>query len=289
MQSQYLAIHPEDHFLDILRLRSHLRNNPLVGLSLTKVLLPVESMRAFLYMFSGRLYALQSIFIEADLQFTAAPLLRAPVYAACSRFSNVRKLHLSNIVFWSFGNFARLICALRSLVKLTLKRVSWDGDEGRSLADEPFATCLRLKVIKIDSADVSQYRNLLAAPNLLHTVSHLHLKYKKRRQAMLIVRLENSRPQPTSSSLSALARTAKIQISMARNQAWFRSCFDLLDSFFCSSSTVCLNRVNVDMEEGNVSEDIKRMFFAKPLVFSALRARGMEIEVHQIPAGCTAM
>ncbi|OCH93458.1 hypothetical protein OBBRIDRAFT_303340 [Obba rivulosa] len=195
IRSHRVLNYPPNSSLKMHRLHCHLRQDPLLGMSLTEVLIPAESLSRFLCMFSGRLYVLRKIRVLGDfIPRTALSLLRSPILAASSRFMHLAKLDISLCCLLEFRQLHRLICAFQSLIELTLNHVSWGRREGRRLADEPFAKFLRLGVIKVSpvvisarmspidytwiySEDVSQYEDFLSVPNILHSLSQLTLKY----------------------------------------------------------------------------------------------------------------
>ncbi|OCH90472.1 hypothetical protein OBBRIDRAFT_594932 [Obba rivulosa] len=142
---------PQVLFTDLMR-------RPIVGYFLQEVIVPPALLPRLLYECAGKLHALRIIRIYSTSSWPCEGRLthhRPPYLAFASTFHTVTELHLFCVQFWSSRDFLRLICAFPSLRALSSFYVSWDRDEGRTLADEPFAKALRLQKIEVCLLGVS--------------------------------------------------------------------------------------------------------------------------------------
>ncbi|OCH86839.1 hypothetical protein OBBRIDRAFT_201243 [Obba rivulosa] len=146
-------------YLDMYRLRRHLSTVPLVGHFLKEASIPAQSIPKFACEFSGKLPGLRKLHIGGTKDAISL-LRRTPSLAALPRFRGVVELILVDVVFWSFADLARLVCAFPSLVRLILDRVTWQRGEGRSLACEPYARSLNLHDIQVCTSFVRCYVRL---------------------------------------------------------------------------------------------------------------------------------
>jgi len=165
------SVHPG--FLSMDALHRSLRQDALAGQLLREVRIPAESLTRFVYAFSGKLPGLRSLQIctpELDPASQPDPTHLFPVRTeflrSARRFHRVEALRFEDVVFESFNDFARFVCAFQNLAHLTLENVSWVKDKTRGLDSEPFARSLRLRTIEIYTRKITAYCALFDAPNL---------------------------------------------------------------------------------------------------------------------------
>ncbi|OCH86827.1 hypothetical protein OBBRIDRAFT_828076 [Obba rivulosa] len=269
---------------DVQRLQHQVQETPLVSHFLMSIKIPAHSMIRFFYDFSGRLKALEMIDIIGGGDIL--PPLPRPILRAAHRFRNVTKLMISDVAFWSFADFSRLVCALDSLVELELRQVSWQRNEGRSLVDEPYAASLILRDIEIrEAVSMSRYERLLGAPKLCESLTSLRLFGR----IGVFCAFKSNPPDPlvpeihetfTPSTSPIPRRTANIRIhpdpdadvEWGTQRQWLRECVDLLDSALASRAW-CLSDIIVILHD--CDDELVNIFRVEPLPFRTLRDRGI--------------
>lgn len=135
--------------LQSLQMYRTIRPDTLISLLLTDINVPSKSMFRFAYEFAGRLRSLHLMQVLCPVGPEILPPLRRPFISAVSKFTGIRWLVLSNMVFRSLGDFARFLAAFPNLHQLCTSNVTWPADGGRQLIDEPFARNLRCREMEV--------------------------------------------------------------------------------------------------------------------------------------------
>ncbi|OCH84215.1 hypothetical protein OBBRIDRAFT_425433 [Obba rivulosa] len=297
--SPYCEAYSDDEDLNVVQFRKAIKENSIVGSLakhlLRKVHIPAGSLVTFVQEFAGRLTALHTVDVRGSAK--ALSPLRVTCLRAISRFSNIRKLRLPNLAFWSFSDCMRLISAFPYLLDLTMDNVSWRQAQIRSLAEEPFANSLRLETLAIFSGDVRAYKDLLCTPSLLRSIKTLFLhpvSLPDRSYSAARTILETTRCYPEHVQYSdgsdnihdpsvqaplkhAIHRLATIRADDDEEiiDEWYQTCFSVLDSALGSAAASFLDEVEIELrwfpQRGIPLDDIH----PNPLPFPALRAKGI--------------
>ncbi|OCH90492.1 hypothetical protein OBBRIDRAFT_834987 [Obba rivulosa] len=222
---------------------------------------------------------------------------RPPYLAFASTFYTVTELRLSCIKLWSSRDFLRLVCAFPSLRALSSFDVSWDRDEGRTLAEEPFAKALCLQKIEIsDRENISPYKCLLSAPELLQSIKYVEFSKGGRSNWSVELTLQETSPLGETPVCHHPSRKAHAVVrdkygSRGPPVEWLRGSFDLLDVFLISPSVSC---VDIDVEMKIPDEALLNVLRTDPFPFPALRARGVlqvtafsGLDIKTLEWGCT--
>ncbi|OCH86835.1 hypothetical protein OBBRIDRAFT_201439 [Obba rivulosa] len=276
-----------DNFLDMAGLHQHILHVPLAGRVLKNVVISAKSLTRFLFEFSATLDTLQILRVHSSTRGTAepVPILRAPHFRAAARFKAIQYLELRHTLFWSFRDYARLVCSFPNLHHLESTDVIWHRMEGPSLANESFAGSLSLRSIEIcekwpNFGDLSKYSKFLSAPRLL--MSKLDLVFKildgDILYTQITIKVDQGRHHGVLTQLAssmALDMTATVHINdeIIHDKAWFPRCFDFLDGLFTSPGATCVTSVEIVLRDP--SESVSDMFRTEPLPFPMLRERGL--------------
>ncbi|OCH88701.1 hypothetical protein OBBRIDRAFT_826955 [Obba rivulosa] len=285
----YRYAYLQSRCLPLNKLRRHVKGSTVVGYlvrnQLQQAYILPEWLMNFVCVFAGKMRALHTLKIRSETAISL-PYLRPPYMRAASRFQGVVELELSNFSFFSFGDFARFVCALPSLRSLALESVTWDRGPRRDLYGEPFAKHLHLHHIRIVSGVISQYTSLLSAPHLLQNLKTLHILPTERPFLPVSVTIHDQFPPPLNDNpsdsrdsaavLQALRTSHRLQVADVEVLAdyapreWLRTCFGFLDAAFTSSAASDFNAFNVTLE-CHISRYDETFISPFPL----LRARGI--------------
>ncbi|OCH84216.1 hypothetical protein OBBRIDRAFT_839870 [Obba rivulosa] len=166
-------------FTDLDRLRMQLKEDPLIKYFFLRARCRAADLNKLACEFAGKLLGLKAIVLDGE-DLTRPKPTRQPTFAALSHFKSVTELVLYRLDFWSFRDFAHLLCALDNLNTVRTTDISWQRD-GRDLEDEPFAASLHLRSITIfDHDNLARHVSWLSAPKLRHSLSALTLQTSER-------------------------------------------------------------------------------------------------------------
>ncbi|EMD31076.1 hypothetical protein CERSUDRAFT_100719 [Gelatoporia subvermispora B] len=274
--------------VDMARISREMKQKPLLGEVLMSVKIPARFMTRFLCDCAGRLKALETNEFVGSGE--VLPPYQRHILRAAGCFKLVTKLMLSDVSFWSFLDFARLVCALGSLSELELREVSWRRDDGRNLAAEPFAKALALRDLEIhDSSETLKYRKLFGAPQLFDSLTSLRLfgcvsvycavKHQEQDPENLSL---DTKPHDAASAGTPFIHRRAVNMrvrpgldSTTKWEAetrWTRECLDLLNCFLNPGASY-LNAVDVVLHD--CPKDILDIFREDPPPFYGLRDRGI--------------
>lgn len=132
---------------DINALHLQLAQGPLMGHFLERIEIYPAILDKFAVELARKLPGLKDLTIFHAPNSFPLKSLRATTLIALGQFPSVVNLSLLGIIFRTFGDFARVVCAFSSLCSTTLTYVKWQRGEAYSLLGEPFAKLLRLQSI----------------------------------------------------------------------------------------------------------------------------------------------
>ncbi|OCH86841.1 hypothetical protein OBBRIDRAFT_890217 [Obba rivulosa] len=273
---------PEPLFHDIML-------RPMTAYFLQEITVTPAVMPRLMYECAGKLRTLRKIEICSSNPTSPEklPHNRPPYLPFASSFHTVTDLRLRGVEFHSSKDFLRLVCAFSSLRTLILQEALWYRDEGHTLADEPFARSLSLRKIEIyHQENITQYKNLLAAPNLLPSIEYIEFGMGRASSWSAELTLEEIYCGPLDqdgrghSMLDAYhypSRKAHVLIRDVYSirsppVEWLRAAFDLLDAFLAPSGVSCVD-INVEMKEPD--GPLLNIFRNDVLPFPLLRAQGI--------------
>lgn len=280
--------------------------DPAVAFLLTQVTVEVKWAHRFFYECTRKLPHVNHLAVGSTVRKSQVELgtLRRPIYLAASCFHAVNRLSLRNVIFQTFGQFIRLICAFPGVTTLELDRVSWRRDEGpHSWVNEPFAKSLHLYDIQVclfDSSNVISYSSqlidyrvqivddhpgtilkydkFLVASPLLLVVRNISLWSSSTFAGGIKVKFRDSgheafdqNDEDTSTHPEILRPHRKAYVTILQDQRtkprWWRDSFTLIDSF------LALSCAEVDIELQIPAEALGDSG-SEPLPFTAMRVRG---------------